>query len=62
MSAFIITSRGNVVGEYEADSPEDTLQAVAKDAGYYSLDDLCSASCSAHKDFEVFEVFEQIGK
>ena len=51
---YIIRSYGNLVGEYEASCSEDALQAMAKDKGYSTLDDLCSATCSDPDDFEVF--------
>jgi hypothetical protein len=51
---YKIASCGNFVGEYEASCSEDALHAMAKDKGYSTLDDLCSASCSDPEDFEVF--------
>lgn len=53
MTAFIITSQGNVVGEYQAYSEDEAIQAMVEDAGYSTLEELCDAGAAKHEDFEV---------
>jgi hypothetical protein len=56
MSTFQITSSGNLIGEYEADTKEEALQAMIEDAGYESMENLCDAGASDPEDFEIYEL------
>jgi len=55
MTTYIVTSRGNVVGEYEGETPQEALKKMAEDAGYGSIEELCNSSSSREEDFQVFE-------
>jgi hypothetical protein len=55
MNTFTVVSAGNIVGDYEAETADEALQAMVEDAGYSSLDELCAAGASKPEEFEVFE-------